>query len=167
MATERRKYSLLNSQQLEEHLEIFTLDWEQKLANLGWSSDGSDLPSDIGWKEQHHQLRHWLEIYLRPYQEQDRQKLTGAVLNGFYDEFHHVSEEQDTYALFEWIAGWLIEAVTLYALFKPFLSPAQKLEYASPLRECVDIFQGQDPTLFEPEVYQMVNTLCEAYLKPD
>lgn len=164
MAAERRRYPLLNNQQLREHLEIFALDWEQVLTNLVWSSDGADAPTDIGWTEQHQQLRQWLDNYMRPYQGRDRQRLCGMVLNQLFAEFNQISDDQDPCELFEWIAGWLIEAVTLYALFKLFLSPEQELAYASPLRECYDIFQGQDPAFFDPDVYQMVNTLCSAYL---
>lgn len=165
MATERRKYPLLNNQQLEEHLEMFALDWEQKLINLGWSSDEADSSIDLGWKEQHQQLRSWLESYMQPYQTRDQQWLLAAVLNNLYGQFNQVCEEQDLSALFEWISGWLIEAVTLYALFKPFLSAPQKLEYASPLRECYEIFQTQDPEIFDPDVHQMVNVLCSTYLR--
>ncbi|WP_146242481.1 hypothetical protein [Acaryochloris thomasi] len=57
--------------------------------------------------------------------------------------------------------------MTLYTLFEPFLSPAQKLEYASPLRKYYEIFQTQDPDFFDPDVYRVVNLLCSAYLKPE
>lgn len=167
MAAKRHQYPLLNKQQLEEQLERFTLDWEQKLTNMGWSSDEIDSPIDEDWEEQHQHLRSWLESYMRPYQDRDRQRLTGTILNDLYAEFSQINEHQDPYALFEWVASWLIQAVTLYALFKPFLSAAQRLEYASPLRECYDIFQSQDPAIFDSEVYRMVNLLCRTYLKAD
>ncbi len=163
MVAKRRKYPLLNCKQLEDHLEMFTY-WEQKLMNLGWSSDGIDAAIDTGWKEQHQNLRRWLDNYLYPYRERDKQYLVGTMLDSLYDEFGHINEEKDPDALLQWISGWLIETVTLYALFKPFMSSAQKLEYASPLRECFDIFQSQDPALLEPEVHRMVKTLCKTYL---
>ncbi len=154
------------SRQFELHMDKFTLAWEQLLAEVEQSVEKSDQPDQERLQTQQEQIINWLADYLKPYREPIRQQLLGEVLDIHYGELYSVEREKDPEVMSQGIVGWVMEALMLYKVFKPQLSPTQRQIYEEPLREFYDIMQEEEKEMDkeEEEFKQKMSQLFQACL---
>ena len=115
------------SNQFEKHFQKFRSAWTEKLEALG-------DPSELGGQElkaKRAEMQQWLHDYLSKYQTIEREKLVMEVINPLYEELLVAAETEKDEA--EWSWQWLMEALSLYETFKPYLSALSAQLYARPL----------------------------------
>ena len=116
------------SYQFEKHFQQFLSAWNEKLKELG---EVSELEEEFV-KIKQQEIDQWLNQYLEKYQEVDREKLVMEILNPVYAKLI-VPIQRDTITP-EWALNWSLEALSLYKMFKPYLSASSDQNYAKPIK---------------------------------
>lgn len=155
-----------NSRQFDEHLEKFNLAWQQQLSELEGIADEDEEPDEEQLQAQRDQIKGWIEAYLKPYRLNDQHLLLGGVMDALYAELGSVGQESDPEVSSQGLVGWIMEALTLYAMFKPHLSSTQKQRYGEPLREFYELMLSEEVNMDEEEAEfnQMMIDLFEGCL---
>ena len=117
------------SNQFERHFQQFLLVCQEKLEEVGKASELEEEEAKV----KQEQLHQWLENYLSNYRNAEREKLIRGILDPVY--FQLVKKSRSQKAEPEWILNWSIEAVSLYKIFKSYLSKSTAMLYAKPLRK--------------------------------
>ena len=116
------------SYQFEKHFQKFHSAWNEKLKELG---EASELDEEFV-KIKQQEIDQWLNQYLEKYQEVDREKLVMEIINPVYGKLMVAIERNRINA--EWALNWSLEALSLYKMFKPYLSASSEKHYAKPIR---------------------------------
>jgi hypothetical protein len=124
---------LAGSRQLEHHVNQFVLSWMQNIDDIMADLECKENPSEAEAKILKQKGREWMDHYLQPYRAQDRHKLVEGILEPQYEEFLDLVQDSDPEKIQEQAIPWVITTITLYNLFKPYLSEAQAQKYAEPL----------------------------------
>ncbi len=130
----------LGSRQLEEHINKFFEAWAQQVEELALPENADpfkpmpdeDEKAQEELGEKLDALTTWLDDYLKPYRPQDREKLASAVLDVQYatlEESDGHSEEE----IADFTMKWVMQCLSLYQMFKPYLSDSKAKVYAQPL----------------------------------
>lgn len=129
--------------QFEEHFQTFCQAWEQKLKEISGSSESGAELSEAEIQEKDQTFQTWLTQYLQDYRPQDRERLTGGLLDFLYAEMEKLEEEEDPEKLQQKVSNWVLEALTLFTLLKPHLTVEQQQDYAHPLLELYEIMLNE------------------------
>ena len=116
------------SYQFEKHFQKFHSAWNEKLKELG---EVSELEEEFV-KIKQTEIDRWLNQYLQKYQEIEREKFVMEIINPVYGKLM-VAIERNRIAP-EWALNWSLEALSLYKMFKPYLSASSAKSYVKPLR---------------------------------
>lgn len=129
--------------QFEEHFQKFCQAWERKLKEISGSSEADAELTDAEIQEKDQTFQAWLTQYLQDYRPQDRERLTGGLLDFLYAEMEKLEQEEDPEKLQQKISNWVLEALTLFTLLKPHLTVEQQQDYAHPLLELYEIMLNE------------------------
>lgn len=163
---------MLGSRQLEKHIEKFFEDWTQKADSLWLPEDDSatplsseEMPSQAEVIEKLEDMNQWIDDYLQPYRPQDREKLACAVLDVQYaaiKEAEGISEEETA----DFTMQWIMQTLSLFRIFKPYLSTARTKCYAEPLHSFYNMIMEEAETQEEgsEEFLTIIKDLFEACL---
>lgn len=142
---------LKGERQFEEHFQKFCQAWEQKLKEISGESDSKTELSDAEIQEKDQTFQTWLTQYLQEYRPQDRERLTGGLLDFLYAEMEKLEQEEDPEKLQQQVSNWVLEALTLFTLLKPHLTLEQQQDYAHPLLELYEIMTNEVKDEMEEE----------------
>ncbi len=114
--------------QFQRHLHKFLEAWSQKLAELEAVSELDKEQEVIIEPEEIHQ---WLKSYLGKYRDVEREKLVMEIINPSYEEILVAAERNKIDE--EWAWDWSMDTLSVYELFKPYLSDVSARIYSKPL----------------------------------
>ncbi|PZD70232.1 hypothetical protein C1752_16055 [Acaryochloris thomasi RCC1774] len=151
------------SRQFDEHLLKFDEAWAQQLAK--WKESAGESTNLDQEQQQifNEQIKSWMEGYLEPYRPNVQQQLLGGVMDAFYAELDSIRQNNNPDVESQGLFGWLMEILTLYPIFMPYLSSAQKQRYEGPLRDFYDMIIAEKDNMEgeEAEVNQIMIDLFE------
>ena len=113
--------------QFARHVYKFADAWTHKLEEIG----RIDKLEAEEQKVKEEELDQWIREYLAIYAQGEREKIVRAILDSIYAQLAELPESE-TEAL-DFGVDWSLETISLYKMFKPYLSESSASEYAKPL----------------------------------